>query len=270
MQQIITMGGGGFSMEPDNLALDRYVLEQTGVERAKICFLGQASSEHPDYIIKFYTAFTSLNAIPSYLSLFKPHTADIEDFILSQNAIYVGGGNTKSMLAVWREWGLDRILLKAANAGTVLAGISAGCICWFEQGLTDSIPGDLTLLPCLGYLKGACSPHYDGEANRRPSYHKLIGSGTMSAGVAYDDGAAGHYIDGELVRVVSSRPNAKGYKVERTAAGVSETVLETRYLHGEKSQSASREALAWAEKRLMELRESGELPIRPVRSEKDE
>lgn len=231
MQQIITLGGGGFLMEPDNLALDRYIVQQTGVERPKVCYLGQASAEWAEGTIGFYKAFTELGAIPSHLSLFKPHTADLEAFLMGQHAIYVGGGNTKSMLALWREWGLDRILLKAANAGTVLAGISAGCICWFEQGLTDSIPGALTLLPCLGYLKGACSPHYDGEANRRPSYHTLIGSGSMSAGVAYDDGAAGHYVDGELVRVVSSRPNAKGYQVERTAEGtVNETGLVTTYL----------------------------------------
>ncbi len=231
MQQIITMGGGGFSMEPDNLALDRYVLQQTTVERPKVCFLSQASGEARDYIINFYNAFTQLNAIPSHLSLFQPHTKDIEDYLMSQHVIYVGGGNTKSMLALWREWGLDRILRQAGDAGIVLAGISAGCICWFEQGSTDSIPGALTLLPCLGYLKGACSPHYDGEVNRRPTYHTLIGSGEMIAGVAYDDGAAGHYIDGELVRVVSSRPNAKGYKVERTADGsISETVMETQYL----------------------------------------
>ena len=233
MQQIIAMGGGGFSMEPDNLALDRYILQQTTAERPKVCFLSQASCESPDYIINFYRAFTLLGAEPSHLSLFKPHTADIEDFILSQQVIYVGGGNTKSMLALWREWELDRILLKAANeANVILAGISAGAICWFEQATTDSIPGRLTLLRGLGYLEGACSPHYDGEAERRPAYHTLIGSGEIAAGVAFDDGAAGHYVDGALIRVVSSRPNAKGYRVKRTEHGVEEAVLETQYLNG--------------------------------------
>jgi len=227
MQQIITIGGENWMSEPDNLTLDRYLIQQTDVERPKVCFLGQASGESPDYVINFYKMFTALNCIPSHLSLFKPHTADVEGFLMSQNVIYVGGGNTKSMLALWREWGLDRILRQAADAGTVLAGVSAGAICWFEQGLTDSIPGKLTLLPCLGYLKGACSPHYDGEVNRRPSYQTLIGAGEMVTGVAFDDNAAGHYINGELVRVVSSRPNAKGYRVERTSEGVKETVLET-------------------------------------------
>src|SRR5262249_8493849 len=128
MQQIIAMGGGGFSMEPDNLALDRYVIQQTGVERPKVCFLGQASGEARDYIINFYKAFTELNCIPSTLSLFQPHTADLAGFLMSQQIIYVGGGNTKSMLALWREWKLDAILLEAANNGTVLAGVSAGAI----------------------------------------------------------------------------------------------------------------------------------------------
>src|SRR5262249_48177214 len=137
--QIITMGGGGFSMEPDNPLLDKYVIAQTGKERPRVCFLGQASSEAPLYIINFYNAFNKLDCRASHLSLFQPHTADLAGFLGEQDIIYVGGGNTKSMLAVWREWQLDKILLDTAKNGTVLAGISAGCICWFEQGLTDSI-----------------------------------------------------------------------------------------------------------------------------------
>ncbi|MBL8166023.1 MAG: peptidase E, partial [Anaerolineae bacterium] len=174
MQHIIAMGGGGFSMEPANPALDRYVIEQTGVARPKVCFLSQASGEARDYIINFYKAFTDLDCRPSYLSLFAPHTADVRGFLLDQQVIYVGGGNTKSMLALWREWGLDGILRDAAANGTILAGLSAGAICWFEYGITDSIPGTLTPLPCLGFLPGSCSPHYDGEALRRPEYQRMI------------------------------------------------------------------------------------------------
>jgi dipeptidase E len=230
MQQIIAMGGGGFSMEPDNLALDRYVIEQTGKTRAKVCFLAQASGEARDYIINFYKAFTELDCIPSHLSLFAPHTADIEGFLTSQDVIYVGGGNTKSMLALWREWKLDRILLNAANNGTVLAGISAGANCWFEACTTDSIPGELTALNCLGYLAGSVSPHYDGEAQRRPTFHRLIALGEIMPGIALDDGAAAHYVESALKQVVSSRPNAKGYRIEKNAGSALETTLETRYL----------------------------------------
>lgn len=229
-QHIIAMGGGGFSMEPDNLALDQYVIEQTGVERPNVCFLPQASGEARDYIINFYKAFTGLDCRPSHLSLFQPHTADIRGFLLEQNVIYVGGGNTKSMLALWREWGLDGILREALEAGVVLAGVSAGAICWFEWCTTDSIPGALTVLPCLGFLPGSCTPHYDGEAERRPTLHHVIAAGDMPAGYAFDDGAAGHFADGELARVVSSRPNSKGYYVECINGAARETALETRYL----------------------------------------
>ena len=230
MPHIITMGGGGFSMEPENLALDRYVVAQSGKTDPKVCFLSQASGEGRDYIINFYKAFSELNCHPGHLSLFQPHTADLETFLLAQDIIYVGGGNTKSMLALWREWNLPAILRRANEQGTILAGISAGCICWYEQGLTDSIPGDLTTLPCLGFLSGSCSPHYDGEAQRRPSFQRLVASGAMIPGHAFDDGAAGHFVDGKLMEVVSSRPNAKGYYVESQESQAVETGIDTRYL----------------------------------------
>jgi len=230
MSHIIAMGGGGFSMEPDNLALDRYVVAQTEQTYPKVCFLSQASGEGREYIINFYKAFNELNCQASHLSLFQPHTADLEGFLLSQNVLYVGGGNTKSMLALWREWNLPAILRRAYEQGIVLAGISAGSICWFEQGLTDSIPGKLTALPCLGMLAGSCTPHYDGEAQRRPSYQNLVANGGIMPGYAFDDGAAGHFVDGKLEACVSSRPNAKGYYVESRNSEAVETVLETRYL----------------------------------------
>jgi peptidase E len=230
MAQIIAMGGGGFSMEPDNLALDRYVIAQTGKTYPKVTFLSQASGEARDYIINFYKAFNELDCQASHLSLFQPHTADLESYLLSQDVIYVGGGNTKSMLALWREWGLPAILRRAYEEGIVLAGISAGSICWFEQGLTDSIPGKLTMLPCMGFLSGSCTPHYDGEAQRRPSFQSLVASGGIMPGFAFDDSAAGHFIDGKLDSVVSSRPNAKGYYVECHDSQAVETMLETRYL----------------------------------------
>lgn len=230
MKQIIALGGGGFSMEPDNLALDRYILEQSGTAKPKVCFLPQASAEHPDYIVRFYKAFASFDSYADHLSLFKPHTADIEDFILSQDVIYVGGGNTKSMLALWREWKIDEILRRALNNGVILAGISAGAICWFEQGTTDSIPGNLTAMSCLGYLKGSCSPHYDGEAERRPTLHHLVENDEILPGYAFDDGAAGHFIDGKLHKVVSSRSHAKGYYIQKAEGLVQEETLDTDYL----------------------------------------
>jgi peptidase E len=230
MLQIITMGGGGFSMEPDNLALDRYIVEQSGKPHPKVCLLPQASGESRELILSFYKAFYDLDCRPSWLSFFQPQTADIEGFLMDQDVIYVGGGNTKSMIAIWREWRLNSILRKAGENGTLLAGISAGMNCWFEYALSDSIPGQWIWLPCLGYLAGSCSPHYDGEPGRRPAFERMIGAGEIPDGIALDDGAAGHFVDGQLKQVVSSRPNAKGYQVEKTGDSVRETPLETHYL----------------------------------------
>lgn len=229
-------------MEPDNLALDQYIVSQARRRNPKVCFLGQASAEHPDYLVKFYNAFSSLEARPTHLSLFKPHTSDIEGFLKSIDVIYVGGGNSRSMLALWREWGLDSILREASEEGIVLAGISAGCICWFEQGSTDSVFGTLGALPCLGYLRGSCSPHYDGEEERRPAFHRMITSGELQPGYGFDDGCAGHFIDGQLHRIVASRPQARAYYVEYTGDGLRERTLEVDYLCAE-NETISNSAL---------------------------
>jgi peptidase E len=220
------MGGGGFSMEPENPTLDRYVLQLTGKERPRVCFLGQAGGESPDYLVRFYRDFVALDCHPSHLSLFAPHTADLADFLLSQDVIYVGGGNTKSMLALWREWGVDAILRRAWEQGIVLAGVSAGAICWFEQGSTDSIPGRLSALPCLSFLPGSCAPHFDGEAERRPTYRQMIATGEILPGYGIDDGAAIHFIGREFHRIVASRADARAYRVEKVGDDVVEIPFE--------------------------------------------
>ena len=166
----------------------------------------------------------------SFLSLFRLPTADLEGFILEKDILYVGGGNTRSMLALWREWGLDQILFKAYQTGVILAGVSAGANCWFDDCITDSLPGEPQALNCLGYLKGSFCPHYDGEPKRRPAYHRMIQEGTLVGGLAADDGAAVHLIDGQLVNQISSRPNAKVYRVQRSPQGIQEQALDTRFL----------------------------------------
>jgi dipeptidase E len=230
MKQILVMGGGGFSAEPENPLLDQYLVDQTGKTRPKVCFLPHATDEAVRYVRNFYDAFAKLDARSTYLSLFSPPTADLHSFLMEQDAIYVGGGNTKSMLALWREWNLDITLREAYAQGVVLAGVSAGAICWFEQGLTDSIPGPLTPLTCLGILPGSCCPHYDGEAERRPTYHKLLAKNEIMPGIALDDGAAAHFIDGQLVRVVSSRPKAGAYRLTLVDGQVNEEALDAIYL----------------------------------------
>lgn len=230
-KHIIAMGGGGFSMEPENPLLDLYVLKQSGKICPKVCFFPHATDDALRYTLNFYQAFSKLNCQLTWLSLYNPHTADLESFLLEQDVIYVGGGNTKSMLAVWREWGVDNILRKAHDKGIVLSGISAGANCWFEQCSTDSIPGPYRMLPCLGMLPGAFCPHYDGEPNRRPQLHQKLRNKQIMSTLACDDGAGAHFINGELVGIVSSRPHARGYKVYCDESGsVIEHILPTRYL----------------------------------------
>jgi dipeptidase E len=216
-------------MEPENPGLDRYVLQQTRTPRPAVCFLPTASGDSDAYIVKFYTAFAKLDCRPSHLRLFD-RTPDLRAGLFAQDVIYVGGGNTKSMLAVWREWGIPALLKEAWESGIVLAGISAGAICWFEQGVTDSAAGQLGVLDGLGFLRGSCCPHYDGEAERRPAYHELLLQGAISPGFGIDDGAAVHFVDGAAHRVVASRENAKAYRVRTAEGAVKEDPLASEYL----------------------------------------
>jgi peptidase E len=225
------MGGGGFSMEPENPLLDRFILSTVRVPEPKVCFLPTASGDAQSYIDKFYAAFRLLPCVPAHLSLFKPPCADLRAFVLAQDAIYVGGGNTRAMLALWREWGLDSILREAWLSGVVMAGLSAGSLCWFEQGVSDAVaPGELRPIECLGFLGGSHCPHYDGEPGRRPAYHRLILEGELEAGYAVDDGAALHFIGERLAKIVSSRRLAKAYSVRRSDEGVEEVALDTEWL----------------------------------------
>lgn len=226
MKQIIAMGGGGFLMEPENPLLDRYILQQAEKTKPKICYIGTASGDAESMTQKFYEFFNKENCVPSDLSLFKPPVRDLESYVLEKDIIYVGGGNTKNLLALWREWGLDDILRKALDQGIILAGISAGSICWFEEGLTDSYGDGLEPLTALGFLQGSNCPHYDGEPERRPTYRKLVDKGLLQPGIAADDGAAIHYVDGKIKKVVSSRLEAKAYLVSPG----NEEVVETEYL----------------------------------------
>jgi len=231
-RQIIAMGGGGFLMEPWNPLLDLFILKQSAKEKPNVCFIGTASGDTQDNIDSFYASFKKFNCIPTHLSLFRGHTAELEKFLLEQDVLYVGGGNTRNMLTLWREWGVDATISKAYQRGTVLAGVSAGSICWFEQGVTDSVPGRLSSLRCLGWLKGSNCPHYDGEAKRRPAYHQLLTGGEILAGIATEDGVAAHYINEKLVGFISSHPEKKAYAVALKNGEVVEEVFTPKYLGG--------------------------------------
>lgn len=229
MSDIIAIGGGGFLAEPRNLALERYMLEQTRKERPSVLMIPTARGDDAEYVARFHAACAELGAKSQHLPLFH-RTPDLPSLILSQDAIFVGGGNTKSMLAVWREWGVPQLLEAAREKGIVLGGQSAGAICWFEQGITDSWADRLRPIECLGMLAGSCCPHYDGEVERRPAYHAFLESGDIKPGYAIEDAVAAHFRDGRLERVVSKRAGAKAYYLSIDTGAVNERPLDVTLL----------------------------------------
>ncbi len=212
MQQIIAIGG--MSKDARGIGMMKYVLSQSGVKRPKVCFLPQASAENTDHILGFYQACNHLKATPSWLSLFGRVPRNWQDQLADQDVIFVGGGNTRSMLALWREWGVDEILKKILRKGTVLAGVSAGAICWFEEGVTDSI-WPLGNVKGLGFLKGSCCPHYDSEMERRPAFLKWVQRDKIKPGIALQEGTAAHYIDGKLHKIVSVCEGNQAFRLTR-------------------------------------------------------
>jgi len=231
-RQIIPIGGGGFYRDLENLELEKYLIRQTGVDHARVAFMPTASGEPDHYVASFYAAFLKLGCRPSVLTFFK-RTPDLRAFLLEQDVIYVGGGNPKSLLAVSRAWGVAEILREAWQSGIVLAGVSAGAICWFEQGLTDSFSDGLRPLECLGFLPGSCCPHFDGEAQRRPSYHRLLASGEIAAGVAIEDWTGVHYIGSEIHKVITSKRAARAYSMRVAHGSVQEVPLTAEFLPAE-------------------------------------
>jgi dipeptidase E len=231
--RVVAMGGGGFSMEPDNPLLDRFVLSLARSPQPRVCFVPTAGGDHDGYVARFYRAFAALDCRPADLPLFFRTVGDLEAFVLEQDVIYVGGGNTANLLAVWRVHGLDRILRRAWDEGVVLCGLSAGMNCWFTESVTDSFSLE-QLAPLhdgLGLLPGSACPHYDGEEQRRPAFTRLVAAGELADGWAADDGAALVFAGTELEEVVASRPDARAYRVERTAdGGATERALPARYL----------------------------------------
>lgn len=208
-----------------------YVLDLTGKPRARVASIPTATGDSTESLIAFYNRIPADRAERSHLALFNRTITDIRSYLLSQDVIWVGGGNTANMLAVWRVHGVDQALREAWEAGVVLTGGSAGSLCWFECGTTDSfnLQELAPLQDGLGFIPGSHCPHYDGEAQRRPLYQRLVSEGFPS-GYAVDDDAAARFVGGELAEVVSSRREASAYRVERRDGAVIETRLEARLL----------------------------------------
>ena len=230
-RHLVAMGGGGFSM--DDPVLDRFVLALVDVSRPKVCFLPTATSAVPVYAVAFFQAFPATSFDSSFLDLFVRDGRDLRAFLLEQEVIYVGGGNTANLLAIWRAHGVDAILREAWEAGVVLTGMSAGASCWFEGSTTDSYGPLAALADGLGLVPGSFSPHFDSEPERRPLFHRLIAEGTLPAGLACDDFAAVHLIGTELFEVVASRTQAGAYRIVRGEDGqASEEPLSVKHLMG--------------------------------------
>jgi peptidase E len=217
-------------MEAGNPLLDRYALELTERKRPKVCFLPSASGDADHYIVRFYRHFGSDCCRPSHVSLFRRERGvrDLRAHLLSQDLIYVGGGCVVSLLGVWRAHGLDVVLREAWDRGVILCGLSAGSLCWFAEAVS-AYNGPARVVRGLGFLPHSNTVHYDSEPTRRDLYHRRVEEG-MVAGYASEDGAALHFVDDSLARVVSSRPGARAYRVERRAGEVVETPVEAEHL----------------------------------------
>ncbi|MFG2287950.1 Type 1 glutamine amidotransferase-like domain-containing protein [Streptomyces sp. NPDC048595] len=227
----IALLGGGFSDDPDTL-LDDYVLAAAGRARPRVCFVPTASGDAPGYIEKFHTAFGARDCEASHLELFRRTVSDLRAFVLAQDVVYVGGGNTANMLAVWRLHGLDAVLREAYEAGVLLCGISAGACCWFQSAFSDSFGPPAPLADGLGLLPGSLCPHYDSEPGRRPGYLTAVNDRALPGGWAVDDGAAGLFTGGRLTEVVTRTPGATLRRVRVDGNGSVEELPQTARVLG--------------------------------------
>jgi dipeptidase E len=220
---IVPFGGGKFC---DGAA--RFLAGLTGKERPRLLYIGTASAEHPDYTLRFYDRFLPAAEV-SRLEFFPWPPDDLRSTVLGQDLIFVDGGNTANMLAIWRLHGVDELLREALEAGIVLTGSSAGGICWFEHGVTDSFGPQLGPMDCLGFLGGSFCPHWDDEENRRPVYHRLLKDGWPS-GYAADAGVGLHFVNGDLREAVSCEEGSAAYRLELRGDEVVEETISARAL----------------------------------------
>lgn len=219
----ILIAGGVF-----NDVFLRYMATLTGKPRPRICYLPTASADNPQGIIAFYQNCSQLNVVPFVQTSFISSYHQSETFaevLLSMDAIVASGGNTLNQQAIWKAQGIDAVLRDAWDRGIVLGGASAGSLCWFEEGTTDSRPKDLTIVQGLGFLKGSHCPHYDQEAPRRPLYMKLVGSGQLKPGYACYNNAGIYFEDNDVKRVVASHADAKVFYVSVVGGQVVEKEL---------------------------------------------
>jgi dipeptidase E len=216
---LFAMGGGGFTMEPANPLLDDFVLSLADVKEPRVLFLPTASGDTTAQINAFRSRFAERACVAEQLSLFhlRESRRTLEEIVLGQHIIYVGGGSMRNLLALWHAHGLDRLLVQAWEHGAVLAGLSAGAMCWFDAGVTRS-SGPPEALAGLGLLRGSLTVHADGEPERLPVWLAGIRDGTLPGGWALDDGVGLLFRGERADRAVSSRPGAGAQRVDAIAA----------------------------------------------------
>ncbi len=225
-RQIIAIGGGGFGRNPGEGIIESYILEKANARKPNICFIPTATGDDDAYKVNYYSTFTKLNCNPVHIDFFK-RTPNIKNIIENQDVVFVGGGNTKSMLAVWRDWGLDSILEDAYRNGVVMSGVSAGAICWFSEGITDSWESDLFLLPCLGFLEGCCCPHYDEEKNRKPALAKMLRKSLLEQCFCIEGGSALHFKNENVFSNVPFLRDKKSYVTRLDKGNVIEEPIQS-------------------------------------------
>ena len=218
---IFAMGGGGFTMEPENPALDEYLLTLPPKPVPRVLFLPTASGDAEAQVTAFHETFGDRPCIPTALSLFRLGETgglSLRDLVLAQDLVFVGGGSMRSMLAIWREYGLDAVLREAWERGVVLAGLSAGAMCWFAGGVTKST-GVPRPVEGLGLLPHSLSVHADNAKDRLPVFEAAVAADVLPAGWAADDGVGLLFRGSTLERVVTSRPGTRAVHVQRTPTG---------------------------------------------------
>ena len=233
-RQIVAMGGG---ISPGAPALFKFVIGLANHNKSKprVLFIPTATGDDPGSQLWFFNQMAALSVTPSTLGFFHRTPPDLRTLILSQDVIVVGGGNTKSMLAVWREYGVDKILVEAWERGIVLSGASAGGICWFDSCVTDAFAESFIAIPAMGLLKGSCCPHNDGgvlagEKGRKATYHALIKGGQLSDGYAIEEVTGLHFVGHDLKEVVTGKEGTAAYRVKLVEGSVQEEKLPARFL----------------------------------------
>ena len=224
-KNIVAIGGGGFGRITKDNRIEEYILSLSSKDVPNICFIPTATGDNDAYKVNYYDVFTKFNCNPTHIDFFK-RTIDLSTHISEQDIVFVGGGNTKSMLAVWKDWELDKILLKAYNNGTVMSGVSAGAICWFEKGITDSWAHDLAVMDCLGFVDGICCPHYDEEPQRRPYVKQVLESNAIDHCLGVEGNCALHLRNGIPYKSVNFGGSKNSYRVTFNDGEVKEDSFE--------------------------------------------